>query len=104
VLQNGISTRSAKAGDSVLSSDLLSDYPETTASSFRLGSYLRGELLEAKRPGRIKRPWRIFRMRLDTLILPTGYTVDLRAAPAQRRFRRQMRPWIRKAKVTGGRQ
>jgi type IV secretion system protein VirB10 len=37
-------------------------------------------LLEAKRPGRIKGRGE-FRMRLDTLILPTGYTVDLRAAP-----------------------
>ncbi len=45
-----------------------------------VGSYLRGELLEAKRPGRIKGRGE-FRMRLDTLILPTGYTVDLRAAP-----------------------
>src|SRR5882762_7105449 len=36
--------------------------------------------LRNKRPGRIKGRGE-FRMRLDTLILPTGYTVDLRAAP-----------------------
>jgi hypothetical protein len=45
-----------------------------------VGSYLRGELLEAKRPGRVKGRGE-FRMRLDTLILPNGYTLDLRAAP-----------------------
>src|SRR6266481_6000577 len=44
------------------------------------GSYLRGELLESKRPGRIKGRGE-FRMRLNTLILPNGYTVDLTAAP-----------------------
>jgi len=41
---------------------------------------LRGELLEAKRPGRVKGKGE-FRMRLNTLIFPNGYTVDLNAAP-----------------------
>ena len=41
---------------------------------------MRGELLESKRPGRIKGRGE-FRMRLDTLIFPNGYTVDLNAAP-----------------------
>jgi type IV secretion system protein VirB10 len=79
VLQNGISTRSAKAGDSVY---LQTSFPITQNNRIVIpvGSYLRGELLEAKRPGRIKGRGE-FRMRLDTLILPTGYTVDLRAAP-----------------------
>jgi len=79
VLQNGISTRSAKAGDSVY---LQTSFPITQNNRviIPVGSYLRGELLEAKRPGRIKGRGE-FRMRLDTLILPTGYTVDLRAAP-----------------------
>src|SRR6202007_2055359 len=45
-----------------------------------VGSYLRGELLESKRPGRIKGRGE-FRMKLNTLILPNGYTVDLNAAP-----------------------
>jgi type IV secretion system protein VirB10 len=45
-----------------------------------VGSYLRGELVESKRPGRIKGRGE-FRMRLNTLILPNGYTVDLNAAP-----------------------
>jgi hypothetical protein len=79
VLQNGISTHSAKAGDSVY---LQTSFPITQNNRIVIpvGSYLRGELLEAKRPGRIKGRGE-FRMRLDTLILPTGYTVDLRAAP-----------------------
>jgi len=79
VLQNGISTRSAKAGDSVY---LQTSFPITLNNRIVIpvGSYLRGELLEAKRPGRIKGRGE-FRMRLDTLILPNGYTVDLRAAP-----------------------
>src|SRR3989475_7831161 len=79
VLQNGISTRSAKPGDSVY---LQTSFPITVGNRIVIpvGSYPRGELLDAKRPGRIKGRGE-FRMRLDTLILPTGYTVDLRAAP-----------------------
>lgn len=79
VLQNGISTRSAKPGDSVY---LQTSFPITVGNRIVIpvGSYLRGELLEAKRPGRVKGRGE-FRMRLNTLILPTGYTVDLNAAP-----------------------
>ncbi len=79
VLQNGISTRSAKPGDSVY---LQTSFPITENNRIvvPVGSYLRGELLEAKRPGRVKGRGE-FRMRIDTLILPNGYTVDLRAAP-----------------------
>src|SRR5437764_5393546 len=79
VLQNGISTRSAKPGDSVY---LETSFPITIANRIVIpvGSYLRGELIAAKRPGRIKGRGE-FRMRLNTLIFPTGYTVDLNAAP-----------------------
>ena len=79
VLQNGISTRSAKAGDSVY---LQTSFPITVGNRIVIpvGSYLRGELLESKRPGRIKGRGE-FRMKLNTLILPTGYTIDLNAAP-----------------------
>ncbi len=66
VLENGISTRSAKA--------------QNNRVIIPVGSYLRGELLESKRPGRIKGRGE-FRMRLNTLILPNGYTVDLTAVP-----------------------
>ncbi len=79
VLQNGISTRSAKPGDSVY---LQTSFPITQNNRIIIpvGSYLRGELTEAKRPGRVKGRGE-FRMRLNTLIFPNGYTVDLNAAP-----------------------
>lgn len=79
VLQNGISTRSAKPGDSVY---LQTSFPitENNRIVIPVGSYLRGELLESKRPGKMKGRGE-FRLRLDTLILPNGYTVSLNAAP-----------------------
>jgi hypothetical protein len=79
VLENGISTRSAKAGDSLY---FRTSFPITENNRIvvPVGSYLRGELLESKRPGRIKGRGE-FRLRLNTLILPNGYTVDLNAAP-----------------------
>jgi hypothetical protein len=79
VLQNGISTRSAKPGDSVY---LQTSFPITQNNRIVIpvGSYLRGQLLESKRPGKVKGRGE-FRLRLDTLILPNGYTVSLNAAP-----------------------
>jgi hypothetical protein len=79
VLENGISTRSAKAGDSLY---FHTAFPVTQNNQvvIPVGSYLRGSLLESKRPGRVKGRGE-FRMRLESLILPNGYTVDLLAAP-----------------------
>jgi hypothetical protein len=79
VLENGISTRSAKPGDSVY---LQTSFPITQSNRIVIpvGSYLRGELLQSKRPGRVKGKGE-FRLRLDTLIFPNGYTVNLNAAP-----------------------
>jgi hypothetical protein len=79
VLENGITTRSAKAGDSLY---FHTSFPVTQNNRvvIPVGSYLRGSLLESKRPGRVKGRGE-FRMRLDTLILPNGYTVNLNAAP-----------------------
>ncbi len=79
VLENGISTRGAKAGDSVY---FHTSFPITQNNHIVIpvGSYLRGELIESKRPGRVKGRGE-FRMRLDTLIFPNGYTVDLNATP-----------------------
>ena len=79
VLENGISTRSAKPGDSVY---LQTSFPITQNNRIVIpvGSYLRGELLESKRPGRVKGKGE-FRLRLNTLIFPNGYTVNLNAAP-----------------------
>src|SRR5712691_9101649 len=98
VLENGISTRSAKAGDSLY---FRTSFPITQNNRVvvPVGSYLRGELLETKRPGRIKGRCE-FRMRLNTLIFPNGYTVDLNAAPrsADTGGRETMDP---EGKVTG---
>jgi len=79
VLENGISTRSAKAGDSLY---FHTAFPVTQNNQviIPVGSYLRGSLLESKRPGKVKGHGE-FRMRLESLILPNGYTVDLLAAP-----------------------
>jgi hypothetical protein len=79
VLENGISTRNAKAGDSVY---LRTSFPITQNNRvvIPIGSYVRGELLDSKRPGRIKGRGE-FRMRLNTLIFPNGYTVSLIGAP-----------------------
>jgi hypothetical protein len=79
VLENGISTRNAKAGDSVY---MRTSFPITQNNHvvIPIGSYVRGELLDSKRPGRIKGRGE-FRMRLNTLIFPNGYTVNLMGAP-----------------------
>jgi hypothetical protein len=79
VLENGISTRGAKPGDSVY---FRTSFPITQNNHIVIpvGSYLRGELIESKRPGRVKGRGE-FRMKLNTLIFPNGYTVDLNADP-----------------------
>jgi type IV secretion system protein VirB10 len=79
VLENGISTHSAKAGDSLY---FLTAFPVTQNNRILIpvGSYLRGSLLESRRPGRVKGRGE-FRLRLESLIFPNGYTVDLLAAP-----------------------
>src|SRR5437773_7873966 len=62
ILQNGISTRSAKPGDSVY---FQTAFPVTQDNRIVIpvGSYVRGSLLESKRPGRVKGKGE-FRMRL----------------------------------------
>lgn len=79
VLENGLSTRSAKPGDSLY---FHTAFPitENNRVVIPVGSYIRGSLLESKRPGRVKGKGE-FRLRLETLILPNGYTMDLLAAP-----------------------
>ena len=79
VLRNGINTRTAKAGDSVYFETV---YPiaQDNRMVIPMGSFLRGHILEAKRPGRVKGRGEI-RMVLDSLTLPNGYTVALSATP-----------------------
>jgi type IV secretion system protein VirB10 len=80
VLENGISTGNAKAGDSLY---FHTAFPVTVNNHIIIpvGSYLRGSLLESKRPGRVKGKGEI-RLRLESLIFPNGYTVDLLARSA----------------------
>jgi hypothetical protein len=78
-LENGISTASAKPGDSVY---FRTSFPITINNKVvvPVGSYLRGEVTDSKRPGRVKGKGEL-RMHLNTLIFPNGYTVDLNAEP-----------------------
>ena len=46
------------------------------------GSYVQGEILEAKRPGKVKGQGEV-RIRLTTMILPNGYTVKFDAVPTK---------------------
>ncbi|HUL35149.1 MAG TPA: hypothetical protein VL128_14790 [Candidatus Eisenbacteria bacterium] len=79
ILENGISTRTAKPGDSVY---FRTSFPITENNKVvvPVGSYLRGEVTESKRPGHVKGKGEL-RIRLNTIILPNGYTVDLNAEP-----------------------
>jgi hypothetical protein len=78
-LENGISTATAKPGDSVY---FRTTFPITINNKviIPVGSYMRGEVTEAKRPGRIKGRGEL-RIRLMTLVFPNGYTVDMNAEP-----------------------
>ena len=79
VLENGVSTANAKVGDAVY---FRTSFPVTMENHIVIpvGSYLKGSLLDTKKPGRVKGRGE-FRMRLETLILPNGYTVNLMAVP-----------------------
>jgi len=79
VLHNGISTRSAHPGDAVYLETL---FPILLDGRIVIpaGSYVSGEITEAKRPGRVKGRGEIM-LRLTTLILPNGYSVSFLATP-----------------------
>jgi len=79
ILENGISTSTAKPGDSVY---FRTSFPITINNKVvvPVGSYLRGEVSDAKRPGHVKGKGEL-RLRLNTLIFPNGYTVDMNAEP-----------------------
>jgi hypothetical protein len=80
VLHNGISTRSAKAGDPVYLETL---FPiiQDNCILIPAGSFVSGEVVEAKRPGRVKGRAEIM-IRLNTLILPNGYVASFNAVPS----------------------
>ncbi len=79
VLHNAITTRNAQPGDAIYLETL---FPITRDNRIVIpaGSYVQGEILEAKRPGKVKGRGEV-RIRLNTLILPNGYTVDFNAVP-----------------------
>ncbi len=79
LLRNGINTRTAKPGDSVY---FETAYPIAVNNKMAIpmGSFVRGEILEAKRPGRIKGRGE-FRIALEQMTFPNGYTIELKATP-----------------------
>lgn len=79
VLHNSISTRSARPGDPVYLEVL---FPILIDGKIVIpaGSYVQGEVTEAKRAGRVKGRAELA-IRINTMILPNGYTVDFRAFP-----------------------
>jgi hypothetical protein len=79
VLHNGISTRSAKTGDPVYFETL---FPVMVDGRVAIpaGSYVSGEVTESVRPGRVKGRGELM-IKLNTLILPNAYMVNLNASP-----------------------
>jgi hypothetical protein len=80
VLRNAINTRTAKAGDSAYFETV---YPIAVNNriAIPMGTFVRGEILEAKRPGRIHGRGEL-RMALEQMTYPNGYTIELRASPS----------------------
>ncbi|HEY6943791.1 MAG TPA: hypothetical protein VI431_01525 [Candidatus Acidoferrum sp.] len=80
VVRNAINTRTAKAGDSVYFETV---YPIAANNriAIPMGTFVRGEILEAKRPGRLRGRGEV-RMALQQMTYPNGYTVELRASPS----------------------
>lgn len=79
VLHNAISTRSAQVGDPVYLETL---FPILVDGKVVIpaGSYVSGEVTDAKRPGKVKGRGELM-VKLNTMILPNGYTVDFNAIP-----------------------
>lgn len=97
MLRNGINTRTAKAGDSVY---FETAYPIGVNSrmAIPMGTFVRGEITEAKRPGRIRGRGE-FRIVLNQMTYVNGYTVDLRASPRSLEDARQ--GVTQEGKITG---
>ena len=79
ILHNAVTTRNAKPGDPVYLETL---FPIVIENHILIpaGSYVQGEIQEAKRPGKVKGTGEI-RLRLNSMILPNGYVVDFNAIP-----------------------
>src|SRR5215467_11184194 len=74
LLVNAVTTRNAKPGDPIYLETL---FPVVIDGRILIpaGSYVQGEITKAKRPGKVKGTGEI-RLRLNSMILPNGYTVD----------------------------
>jgi hypothetical protein len=79
ILHNAISTRTARPGDPVY---FETSFPVMVNGRVVIpaGSYVSGEVTEAKRPGRIHGRGQLM-IRLTTMILPNTYMVRLNAVP-----------------------
>jgi hypothetical protein len=79
VLHNAISTRTARPGDPVY---FETSFPVMINGRVVIpaGSYVSGEVTEAKRPGRVRGRGQLM-IRLTTIILPNAYMVKLNAIP-----------------------
>jgi hypothetical protein len=79
VLHNAITTRSNKPGDPVY---LETTFPVIVGDRIVIpaGSYVSGEIIETKRPGKVKGRGELM-VRLNTLILPNGYAAKFSAIP-----------------------
>lgn len=80
ILRNSINTRTAKPGDSVYFETF---YPiaQDNRVVIPMGSFMRGHIMESKRPGRIKGRGEI-RISIDSLTFSNGYSPELRAIPS----------------------
>ena len=80
LLHNAVSTRTARSGDPVYFETL---FPVTVDGHVVIpaGSYVSGEVTEAKRAGRVKGRAELG-IKLTTLILPNAYMVNLNAIPS----------------------
>src|SRR5712691_1280823 len=80
ILHSAITTRNAHSGDPVY---LETVFPVVINDKILIpaGSYVEGEIQEAKRPGKVKGRGEI-RIRLNTIILTNGYTVNFNAIPS----------------------
>ncbi len=79
VLHNSITTRSNKPGDPIY---LETTFPIILEDRIVIpaGSYVSGEILDSKRPGKVKGRGELM-IRLNTLILPNGYAAKFDAIP-----------------------
>ena len=79
ILHNAVTTRNAKPGDPIYLETL---FPIVIDNRILIpaGSYVQGQIEEARRPGKVKGTGEI-RLRLNSMILPNGYAVDFNAIP-----------------------